>query len=190
VCVPCVSEPCIEHKFVEWTWHRTQVCSSLAKHFACPPQGQKIYITPPHTHAHTYTQVVIHGQKIYNTQTDRQTDRHTHVIIYRGFFFYILQGQKDADLAAWRCPICTWECCCMKDECTLKHLHCKRYRQRIKNARGRGEIMNVRVSRNSGNSTKGRIHVDAPPLQTMPPENQERPGGGKEKFGFVTDPLL
>jgi hypothetical protein len=35
-----------------------------------------------------------------------------------------------------------------------------------------------------------RIHVDAPPLQTMPPENQERPGGGKEKFGFVTDPLL
>jgi hypothetical protein len=46
------------------------------------------------------------------------------------------QGQKDADLAAWRCPICTWECCCMKDECTLKHLHCKRYRRRIKNARG------------------------------------------------------
>eukprot|EP00960_Hanusia_phi_P018047 530559-Hanusia_phi.AAC.4 len=42
------------------------------------------------------------------------------------------KGQADANGANWRCPICTRHCCCTLIECNKVHLHCKRYRRRIK----------------------------------------------------------
>jgi len=42
------------------------------------------------------------------------------------------KGQPDASAANWRCPICTKVCCCTQQICNKKHLHCKRYRRRIK----------------------------------------------------------
>jgi len=48
------------------------------------------------------------------------------------------QCQDDADKADWRCPICTRMCCCVLGTCTKKHLHCKRYRRKLKNWRTLG----------------------------------------------------
>ncbi len=42
------------------------------------------------------------------------------------------KGQQDASAANWRCPICIKVCCCTQQICNMKHLHCKRYRRRIK----------------------------------------------------------
>eukprot|EP00285_Hemiselmis_virescens_P011250 CAMPEP_0173379282 /NCGR_PEP_ID=MMETSP1356-20130122/2297_1 /TAXON_ID=77927 ORGANISM="Hemiselmis virescens, Strain PCC157" /NCGR_SAMPLE_ID=MMETSP1356 /ASSEMBLY_ACC=CAM_ASM_000847 /LENGTH=351 /DNA_ID=CAMNT_0014332595 /DNA_START=225 /DNA_END=1277 /DNA_ORIENTATION=+ len=41
---------------------------------------------------------------------------------------------KETELGApgWKCPICRFECCCTKKVCSKPHLHCKRYRRRIK----------------------------------------------------------
>ena len=41
-------------------------------------------------------------------------------------------SQRDANEADWRCPICTRKRCCTQQTCTRKHLHCTRYRQRLK----------------------------------------------------------
>jgi len=46
----------------------------------------------------------------------------------------LFKGQADANRAAWRCPICTQKCCCTLDRCGRDHLHCKRYRRRLKTA--------------------------------------------------------
>jgi len=51
--------------------------------------------------------------------------------------------QLDADNCDWRCPICTRACCCTQDLCTKDHLHCKRYRRKIKFTAKRGGTMKV-----------------------------------------------
>jgi hypothetical protein len=42
------------------------------------------------------------------------------------------KGQHDALAVDWRCPICTKQCCCTKSICSENHLHCKRYRRKMK----------------------------------------------------------
>jgi len=42
------------------------------------------------------------------------------------------RGQDDADCAGWLCPICTQDCCCTLSKCDRDHLHCKRYRRKLK----------------------------------------------------------
>jgi len=44
------------------------------------------------------------------------------------------KGQQDAWAANWRCPLCTKLCCCTQAVCNKKHLHCKRYRRKMKHS--------------------------------------------------------
>eukprot|EP00802_Teleaulax_amphioxeia_P017352 Tamp_17505.p1 GENE.Tamp_17505~~Tamp_17505.p1 ORF type:complete len:407 (-),score=60.17 Tamp_17505:167-1351(-) len=46
------------------------------------------------------------------------------------------QGQDDANRVSWHCPICTRNCCCTLDTCDRDHLHCKRYRRKLKALKG------------------------------------------------------
>mmetsp|Transcript_20967 Transcript_20967/g.69948 ORF Transcript_20967/g.69948 Transcript_20967/m.69948 type:complete len:578 (+) Transcript_20967:2-1735(+) len=43
------------------------------------------------------------------------------------------KSQDDADRLDWRCPVCTRKCCCTMETCHQDHIHCKRYRRRMKN---------------------------------------------------------
>jgi len=45
-------------------------------------------------------------------------------------------GQADATRAAWLCPICSQKCCCTLSRCDKNHLHCKRYRRKLKTIKG------------------------------------------------------
>jgi len=45
-------------------------------------------------------------------------------------------GQADANRAAWLCPICAQKCCCTLSRCDKTHLHCKRYRRKLKTIKG------------------------------------------------------
>jgi hypothetical protein len=46
--------------------------------------------------------------------------------------------QHDAVVADWRCPICTKQCCCTQHLCDKEHLHCKRYRRKMKHTARKG----------------------------------------------------
>jgi len=51
------------------------------------------------------------------------------------------KGQDDADACRWRCPICTRQCCCTLAVCNRQHLHCKRYRRKMKHVLRKGGSM-------------------------------------------------
>mmetsp|Transcript_25459 Transcript_25459/g.84211 ORF Transcript_25459/g.84211 Transcript_25459/m.84211 type:complete len:638 (-) Transcript_25459:136-2049(-) len=42
------------------------------------------------------------------------------------------RSQQEADKCEWKCPLCRRNCCCTKSVCKEDHLHCKRYRRRMK----------------------------------------------------------
>ena len=53
------------------------------------------------------------------------------------------EGQDDADRASWHCPICAKKCCCTLDKCDKNHLHCKRYRRKLKTIKGALQLKTI-----------------------------------------------
>ena len=103
------------------------------------------------------------------------------------------KGQQDANEADWRCPICTKQCCCTLAVCTKNHLHCKRYRRKMKiSARKGGEGL---MDTPRPCQQRGRPHSAGPDSSFMrasgleTPTEQEAAGGLMELSHRAPSPM-
>eukprot|EP00960_Hanusia_phi_P034921 751363-Hanusia_phi.AAC.1 len=65
----------------------------------------------------------------------------------------------------WSCAICRIQCCCVKKVCQKQHLHCKRYRRRVKHEQQKSIKAEASTSESKGSSIDSIIHREEPTVQ-------------------------